>query len=81
MPKVLGLSTTENYMMEHGHSVQAEVKKMFEETNARYKAAIDKHQRHNVFQKGMWSSNVRRGFYQGRLNVFGGLRQKLIILF
>ena len=63
MPKVLGLSTTENYMMEHGHSVQAEVKKMFEETNARYKAAIDKHQRHNVFQKGMWSSNVRRGFY------------------
>ena len=36
---------------------------MFEETNARYKTAIDKRQRHNVFQKGMWSSNVRRGFY------------------
>jgi len=39
-------------MAEKVQSVQAEVKKKIEETNAKYKAAANKHRRHKLFQEG-----------------------------
>ncbi|KAK9913940.1 hypothetical protein M0R45_037739 [Rubus argutus] len=52
LPKGAGHSVAAESLAEMTKSIQAEVRAKLEETNAKYKAAADKHRRTKVFQVG-----------------------------
>ena len=52
LPKGLGVSTAAEHMATQAQAVHEEVRQKLEETNAKYKAAADKHTRRKVFEEG-----------------------------
>ena len=52
LPKGLGFSVAVENMATQPQAVHEEVRQKLEETNAKYKAAADKHRRRKVFEEG-----------------------------
>ena len=52
LPKAHGFSATAEHMAKEVQAVKEETKARLEKTNAKYKAAADKHRRAKVFQEG-----------------------------